>query len=39
MTGSQNRLDAPTKSVTIRLSPLVSRSTALPKVGVYAVIM
>ena len=39
ITGSHIRLDAPTQSVTIRLSPVVRCSTALPNVGVYAVIM
>ena len=34
ITGSQKRFDAPTQSVTIRLSPLPRWSTALPKVGV-----
>ena len=39
MIGSQNRFDAPTHSVTIRLSMLARCSTVLPNVGVYAVIM
>src|SRR5437667_154600 len=39
ITGSQNRLDAPTHSVTIRLSMLAKRRTEFPNVGVSAVIM
>jgi hypothetical protein len=39
ITGSQRKFEAPTPSVTIMVSLYDKRSTVLPNVGVYAVIM